>query len=58
MKSPMLILALSLFSLGWISCGKGYDCKCPSGKKLKVYTTDELAARNQCIEQSNGLCHY
>lgn len=58
MKGKTLIAALALISLGWISCGKGYDCKCPAGKKLKVFTTDEYSARNQCIQESNGLCHY
>lgn len=54
-----IVVGLLVFSSALItSCGKGYDCKCPSGTKLKVFAADEINAKGQCEDQSDGRCTY
>lgn len=58
MKNIILAGMVALFTLSIASCGKGYDCECPSGTKLKVFAADEINAKGQCESQSNGRCTY
>ncbi len=58
MKNIILVGLVALFTVSLTSCGKGYDCECPAGTKLKVFAADEINAKGQCEDQSNGRCTY
>lgn len=58
MKNIILVGLVALFTITLTSCGKGYDCQCPAGTKLKVFAADEINAKGQCESQSDGRCTY